>query len=270
MDLGDKARQLERKLSRTVQAAIGELVGQADAAPLEIVHAVVADAEQQVVATGRGRRAFPYTRITVRLLAPAANRALRAGLKAVFDGPPSVKERIEERFRSSGVAATLDAVRVAFSTKPDPAWTHKDFTVEYERAPVAPAAAPEPAKTVALPRVKIAVRSGKAAQDAYAFAQRRIDLGRRLEVLNARHEVVRTNDVAFEDDDSEVNRTVSRRHGHLEWTGTEWRLCDDRSAHGTRIVRDGRTVPVPAGSRGVRLRTGDEILLGNARLRVTF
>ena len=271
MDIGDKARRLERKLARTVEAAIGELVGQADAAPLEIVHAVLAHAEQQVIATGRGRRAFPFTRVTVRVLAPARDQALRARLNAVFDGPPSLQERLTERLRASGTDATIDAVTIAFSAKANPNWTHKDFNVEYERAPIAPAAPPpEPPKAVASPRVKIVVRHGSAAQEGYTFAQTRIDLGRRLEVVNVKQEVVRTNDVAFTDDESEVNRTVSRRHAHIFWTGSELRICDDRSAHGTRLVREGRTVPVPAGSRGVRLRSGDEILLGNARLRVTF
>jgi hypothetical protein len=271
MDIGDKARRLERKLARTVEAAIGELVGQADAAPLEIVHAVLAHAEHQVIATGRGRRAFPFTRVTVRVLAPSRDQALRARLNAVFDGPPSLKERLAERLRAGGVDATVDAVTIAFSAKALPGWTHKDFNVEYERAPIAPAPPPPAAPAVAAPpRVKIAVRNGTAAHDAYTFSQSRIDLGRRLEVVNAKHEVVRTNDVAFADDESEVNRTVSRRHAHILWTGNELRICDDRSAHGTRLVREGRTVPVPAGSRGVRLRSGDEILLGNARLRVTF
>ena len=72
------------------------------------------------------------------------------------------------------------------------------------------------------------------------------------------------------DDESEINRTVSRRHAHIAWSGTEFRVFDDRSAHGTRIVRGGKTIPVPAGARGVRLTSGDELLLGSARLRVVF
>jgi hypothetical protein len=47
-------------------------------------------------------------------------------------------------------------------------------------------------------------------------------------------------------------------------------LHDDGSEHGTGIVREGRTVPVPRGARGVRLFSGDEIVLGEARVRVRF
>jgi hypothetical protein len=33
-------------------------------------------------------------------------------------------------------------------------------------------------------------------------------------------------------------------------------------------VRNGKTISVPAGSRGVRLQSGDEVVLGEARLRL--
>jgi hypothetical protein len=268
MDIGDKARRLERKLARTVQAAIGELVGPADPAPLEIVHGIITHAEQQIVATGRGRRVFPYNRITVRVLAAPRDHAARARVAAVFDGPPTLKERVCDRLRAAGASARLDHVAVAVSAKPDPAWTHRDFSVEYARVEDSTsAAAPEPTKQ-APPPLKIAVRAGTAERASYTLTLSRVDLGRRSEVVNARHEVVRTNQVAFVDDDSDVNRTVSRRHAHMLWNGSEYRLYDDRSAHGTRIVRDGRTIPVPAGARGVRVQNGDDILLGSARLRL--
>jgi len=268
MDIGDKARRLERKLTRTVQAAIGELVGPANPAPLEIVHAVIAHAEQQIIATGRGRRAFPYTRITVRVLAAPRDHAARARFAAVFDGPPTLQERLWDRLRAAGASAKLDHVTVAFSAKSDPSWTHRDFNIEYARVETSASAAAPALPKQTPPSLKIAVRAGKAERATYTLALSRIDLGRRSEVVNARHEVVRTNQVAFVDDDSEINRTVSRRHAHVLWNGSEYRLHDDRSAHGTRIVRDGRTIPVPAGARGVRIQNGDEVLLGSARLRL--
>jgi predicted component of type VI protein secretion system len=36
------------------------------------------------------------------------------------------------------------------------------------------------------------------------------------------------------------------------------------------VLRNGRTIVVAPGSRGVRLQTGDEIVLGEARLRVAI
>jgi hypothetical protein len=65
---------------------------------------------------------------------------------------------------------------------------------------------------------------------------------------------------------------VSRRHAHIAFSTEDrcYRVWDDRSAHGTNIVRGGRTIKVPAGARGTKLETGDEIALGHARLRVTM
>jgi KS-AT-KR-ACP domain-containing polyene macrolide polyketide synthase/pimaricinolide synthase PimS2/candicidin polyketide synthase FscD len=40
--------------------------------------------------------------------------------------------------------------------------------------------------------------------------------------------------------------------------------------HGTSVDRNGSTVAVPSGSLGVRLQTGDELVLGEARLRIKF
>jgi hypothetical protein len=47
-------------------------------------------------------------------------------------------------------------------------------------------------------------------------------------------------------------------------------LHDDGSEHGTEIVRGGRTIPVHRGKRGVRLQSSDEVVLGEARVRITF
>ena len=65
-------------------------------------------------------------------------------------------------------------------------------------------------------------------------------------------------------------RSVSRRHAHVDYDvrARDFRITDDRSAHGTSIVRNGVAIPVHPGSRGVRLQSGDEIVLGEARLKV--
>jgi predicted component of type VI protein secretion system len=63
---------------------------------------------------------------------------------------------------------------------------------------------------------------------------------------------------------------VSRRHAHIDYSdgSGDYRIIDDRSAHGTSILRNGKTIDVPTGSRGIRLQSGDDIVLGDARLRV--
>src|SRR5205085_10212451 len=101
---------------------------------------------------------------------------------------------------------------------------------------------------------------GETASAVYTFSAGRICVGRGAEVRNQRHHLIRTNDVAFTEGAGDVNASVSRQHAHLDYDATlgEHRLHDDGSAHGTGIVRGGRTVTVPRGGKGVRLRSGDE------------
>ena len=113
---------------------------------------------------------------------------------------------------------------------------------------------------------------GTAEMPAYSFAVPRINVGRCTQVRDQRNQLVRINHIAFDDLRTEPNQSVSRRHAHIAYIGAsrEYRIFDDRSGQGTSVVRHGRTVPVPGGVRGIRLESGDEIVLGEARLRVEF
>jgi pSer/pThr/pTyr-binding forkhead associated (FHA) protein len=115
----------------------------------------------------------------------------------------------------------------------------------------------------------ITIVSGTAEQATYVFTLPRVNLGRCAEVRDTLSRLVRANHVAFVDVGTS-NPSVSRRHAHIEFVeeSRHYRIRDDRSAHGTSLVRNGRTVAVPAGSRGIRLESGDEIVLGEARARV--
>ena len=86
--------------------------------------------------------------------------------------------------------------------------------------------------------------------------------------------MARRNDVAFSDDKiDKASQTVSRVHAHISYHPAEqafW-LHDDRSLKGTRIIRDGADLTLAKGSpRGEKLRTGDEIQVGDAALRFTI
>src|SRR5262249_41383409 len=89
-------------------------------------------------------------------------------------------------------------------------------------------------------------------------------------VRDNQNRLMRTNHVAFTECAEEPNPSVSRRHAHIEAAGSpaEYRLYDDRSAHGTSVQRSGVTIVVPPGPRGIRLQSGDEIALGEARVQV--
>ena len=281
MDFAGKAKTIERKLARTFDAAIGELVGRDEPAPLEIVHAVLDRAEREVQDIGRGRRVFPFTCVRLHVLAGPRDKESRARLDAVLAGPPSLADRVADRLAAAGCAGVRMTTEVIYAKQRGADWTDPRFHVTFERlerassaAPAATpsAATPSAATPSAVPRIKLTVTTGAAAQRVYGFSGGRIDIGRRAEVLDQRQRLIRTNQVAFSEDGPEENRSVSRRHAHIAFVEEEggYRIWDDRSAHGTSLVRGGRTIKVPAGERGLRLSPGDEVLLGQARLKITL
>jgi hypothetical protein len=63
---------------------------------------------------------------------------------------------------------------------------------------------------------------------------------------------------------------VSRRHARIDRDadGRAFRIFDDGSTLGTTVIRHGRGLAIPHGGKGLRLQPNDEIVLGQARLRV--
>jgi FHA domain-containing protein len=271
MDFASKARKLEQRISRTVDAAVVEFVGRSTTSPIEIVHRVLDRAEAEIQEIGRGRRVFPFNRVRVQVI--AGDKESRARMAAVTDGPPSLSDRLVDRLRSSGCAIDRLEAAIVNVRRRGADWIDADFHVEFDRAEVSSAARPatddHPATAIA--RLKLTVLKGTAEQRSYAFTSGRVDIGRRSDVVDQRQRLIRTNHVAFTEDGAEENRTVSRKHAHIEFSEADrcYRVWDDRSAHGTTIMRNGRPIRVPAGARGTRLETDDEIVLGYARLRVT-
>ena len=267
MDILGKARRLESRLARTIETAVQGVVGSTVRQPIEVLHEICEAVEQQVQPAGRGRRLFPFNRIVVHVVAPS--RAERARFAALLDQPPSLRQRVIDRLQAAGCDISNLNVDVRYTAKPRPGWSNGLYHLEFERTE-APAAAPPPEAPLAAPRLELAVAAGTADRRAYAFAGGRIDIGRRAEVVDQRQRLIRTNHVAFSEDGGEVNNTVSRKHAHILYSpGTrEYRLKDDGSANGTAVLRAGRTIPVPQGSRGTRLQSGDEIVLGQAKLKV--
>lgn len=268
MDLLGKARRLESTIARRFDRAAREAVGAVTREPLEIVHLVVETVEHEIQPGGRGKRVFPFNSITLTVLAPS--REERARFEAVLGGEPTLRDRIVERLRSKSCPIDDLTLDVAYVAKAPKDWRHPQFTLAFAR--VARAPAKEPRRDAAYARIDLTVVRGTAERKTYSFAAKRVDLGRCAEVRDTRNRLIRTNHVAFVEGSEGINQSVSRRHAHLAYESTSgaYRLRDDGSAHGTSVVRSGSTLAVPAGSLGIRLRTGDEIVLGEARLRIRF
>ena len=259
---------MESTIARRLDRAARDAVGAVAREPLEIVHLVVEAVEHEIQPGGRGTRVFPFNSVTLTVLAPS--REARARFEAVLAGELPLRDRIVEHLRSKSCAIDDLTLDVAYVAKAPKDWRHPQFTLAFAR--VARAPAKETPREAAFSRIDLTVVRGTAERKTYSFTAKRIDLGRCAEVRDTRNRLIRTNQVAFVEGSGEVNQSVSRRHAHLAYEPASggYRLRDDGSAHGTSVIRNGSTVAVPPGSLGIRLRTGDELVLGEARLRIRF
>jgi hypothetical protein len=235
--------------------------------PIEVHRAILEEVAAHVVAAGGGRKLFPYRRVRVELLAEDAEQ--RAVLEALARDAWDLSGEVRERLRAAGARVAEDlevAVTVVEETGTAPEAPR--FRVRYERGEGAP-----PPPPVRRPALVLTVLQGKATQQVYAPTGERVNVGRLAEVLDADGRVRRRNDVVFLEDEGEVNQTVSREHARIAWDPAEasyW-LRDEGSAYGTRLLRDGRQIEVSANDRrGVRLRHGDELYFGRARVKVAL
>ena len=121
---------------------------------------------------------------------------------------------------------------------------------------------------------RLVVQAGDANTPEMRLDKVRTNIGRVVDVYRAEG-LFRRNDLAFEAD-TEINRSVSREHAHIQYdrAAHEYRLFNDRwyqrTPRGgdcaTWIVRDGMSQEVHRTPRGARLEPGDEIHLGQAIL----
>jgi hypothetical protein len=270
MNFFHKVKRLEAGMTRAVERAAREWSRSGAHEPLEIAQAIVDVVAERLEPAARGRYVFPFNRVHVTIA--ASSRDARARFAAVFESEPTLQQRITARLRDAGCDPSSLQLAVGYVPRPGADWPTPDFRVDFTRgaSALAPSLDPAPAPVQTARELRITIVNGTAEKPSYAFALPRVNLGRCAEVRDSLSRLVRTNHVAFVDLAGASNHSVSRRHAHIEYVeaARHYRLRDDRSAHGTSIVRHGRTVAVPAGSRGIRLESGDEIVLGEARARV--
>ena len=265
MKILDKAAKLEKALLDRL-ARRDDLVRH----PIEVYRAILDEIEDAAEPGARGTRVFPYTAVTVTI--PTMDAHQRATAEAVFAELPSLQERVRSRLQAAG-CRNADAVSATlkFVDGTSEPWAGRDYDIEYRRstAPKAPRKAVKGAAD-ASQELHLTVVSGAAAKSRYCLKLPRVNLGRLSDVLDRQNRIVRQNQVAFLDGDDEVSQSVSRTHAHIRFDALsgEAMLHDDGSTHGTRVVRAGRTIIVPRGGRGLKVRDGDDVLLGQARLRV--
>lgn len=216
----------------------------------------------------RGDRVFPFNLITIELLASGAER--KAVLETLFD-PGQLGDDVRATLEEDRITPPQDlTVAVRYS---------EDALVEMrivcERSEKPASAAPRPTLPPAVAPAAIAPArlltvTGVSSAAELILDHPRVNLGREAEVVDTMGRAIRRNELSFPEDAHEANPSVSRSHAHIAFDGRsgQWRIFDDGSSLGTVLFREGRRIDVPAhASRGVALRPGDEIYLGQVRLR---
>ncbi len=200
-----------------------------------------------------GEYLFPFNDITVRIGAPdAAHRGL---YEAAFADSDALAGQIREALTDAGARAP--DLRVAVQVLEG---VERPVEVECLRRATAPG------PSAARPAAKLIVLRGSAEETELEIRSDRVHIGRLREVPSESGGLRRRNDIAFADSE----KTVSREHASIRYDAVagRFRLYDCLSQRGARIFRDGRRIDVPCGdTRGVQLQSGDEIHLGEARLR---
>ena len=252
MDIAGKARKLERRISRTVDAAVVEFVGRSS----DVANRNRAWRARSCRSGDPGHRSWPSGVSVQPRPSPVIATARRQGIaRPVCRG---------HRWSAVAVGSSGRAAQVASGCR-DRANRHDRVFVRRRGTRLGRFGFPRrirprrdagrrrlrdrPDRRPASVRLKLTVVKGAAEQRSYAFTTGRIDIGRRSDVVDQRQRLIRTNHVAFSEDGPDENRTVSRRHAHIEFSEQDrcYRLWDDRSAHGTTIIRHGRAIRVPAG-----------------------
>ena len=212
-----------------------------------------------------GKRVFPFDRVRVFVRGVEASRA------AVFNGR-FFRQYLEQELRHALLNAEcrypetlhVDVETTAALPARDEAWLVIESSVQ----------GADPAPPPSVPR--LIVVEGRANVAEVALDKSRINIGRSVNVYRSEG-LFRRNDLAFEED-TEINRTVSREHAHISVDAArrDYRLHNDRwyphadSGAGnsaTWVVRDGMSEAVHRDPRGLRLQHGDEIHFGRVVVR---
>lgn len=254
--------QLDRWIASKLKAWSSEAVGVPQSMDLlEIRREILQDVRDHIQLEGNGRNIFPYN--TIKIQIGATDSTQQALLTGSFSEDQELEHAISALLGEAGCRVPVSFnVTVSVTEDPEIALTGRPFHINYSHI----RAAQVDAISQTRPQAKLTVLRGQADSDEYMINADRVNLGRMKEVVSAKDGLRRRNDLAF----AETETTVSREHAYLRYDppSGKFRIYDNMSQHGTVVFRNGRRFAVPKGpTRGFQLHFGDEIHLGDVRVR---
>jgi hypothetical protein len=259
MGFWDRFLKAEKNIRNRVENAFGRGMAQT---LLEVRREILEQVEAKVV-IDKGGNLFPCAKVVVALQPPT--EAVAEIFKTAFLQDGSLKSDIIDKLKESQAQYPPEmevSVELRQVSKAAPEQAPPIFQLDFIM--------PDPSRKPEIPETKLVIVKGSAEFPEYRLKKERILVGRLSEVLDREGRMVRINDVVFLDNGDEINSTVGRAHARI-WLNAEkleFRIIDESSRYGTRIIRAGRSIEIPGGNtRGIRLRSGDEIYFGQACLR---
>jgi FHA domain len=251
-------QQLTRRVIATLRAWFDPPI-EPDARPLEIREAIVDLVERRAEPAAAGRRVLTHNHVTVTVV--TRDKDERAALSAsLCDIESAIRARLAEL--RCQVPPGFE-VEIQYARKPKAGWAPTqrlgiDFA---SRAVTRRPAGHEPSS-----RLRIVVVRGQATQRSYLVSDPLVRIGRTAAPVDHAGRP-RHNHVVFVENGDEHSTTVGRAHASIQYDHArrEYRLFDDGSHNGTRVVRGATTLSVVARDPvGVRLLSGDEVQFGTA------
>lgn len=260
MNINDYLEKWGRTLFEAPLATKAGPIGASDE-PEELaeIRLAVLDKVREKSYRSGGKKVFPFDLLRVEL------HGVEDGRKAIFAGRffrKYLEQEVRNALRDAGCRfpedLRVDVEAAGGLPKRDEPWLVVEAASQ-ERS--------GPEKAIG----KLVVREGTANTLEVRLDKARTNIGRVVDVYRAEG-LFRRNDLAFAED-TEINRSVSREHAHIQFDRTtgEYRLFNDRwyprpgsGDCGTWIVRDGMSQEVHRSARGSKLEAGDEIHFGQA------
>jgi hypothetical protein len=250
--------QLDRWIAGKVKNWSSRISGEPHSKELlEIRRDILEDVRDKIQPKGEGRNLFPYNSIEVRIAVEDPEE--QEIWDTAFTEGDGLQHDIAGLLSEAGCPLpTGFSVNVNVTEEPGLAAATRPFAIDYSnRKREQPPSATRPA-------LKLTVVRGQADAPEYTFTAERVNIGRLREVVGEKDGLRRRNDVPF----AETETTVSREHASIRYDpeSGKFRLYDSGSQRGTSVFREGRRLDAPR-VRGVQLQSGDEIHVGDARIK---
>jgi len=259
----EKVRRAARKAETSIHKRIDSFFPSDPTSPLELRHQILEHVEDNIE-FDKGGPLFPYDEI--RISFPGADENRRQLLNLAFVEERPIKDDIMALLhRHRCRMASEPTVIVQFAGDDEAGESYPPFRIDFSKRATAAARAVS-AENKPQPRAVLTVVKGAAEPTTYDVTKKRTCIGRVKELFDVEGVIVRRNDLAFSDNDDQVNVTVGRAHATIVFDGQtrDFRVIDETSRYGTRIFREDRSIRVPPGGRGIALKDGDELYFGRA------